>query len=529
MQTADRVRQILSNRGLTLYQVSQRSAELFGPSSPYYIPQRLYQELATGALSPNIHQLIAFSRVTNYRLCDWLAVFGFRLDDIPRLQLQIARGRTVLLDSSIYDEDQWIPWFVERLSESSLPGIAPLAQVLKLGPSRRASELLALNKRRFIYAKVGRENAFAYPDLMPGSIARIDVRREPDPLLTLGPSTGKSIFLVQNGLFLHCGHLRITGKNRIVLYSTHFPFAQVELTLGRNIRILGMADAEIRPVVPRPASEIAPGSTTAAKADVAVIAGRRADLQQLLRASRMRVGLSFREASAMSRRIARELTDGMYFAAPGTLSDYENLASPLRHVQKIISLCVLYCIDFWSFLRAGGLPFESLGNDPLSDELSGRIGLPGNAISDGVAGSGHLPGEGKGFPSTLIDQWEELPLFIRNALPAICRLKDISLSDIFWVDVNQHLAHPCLAGAAFVAVNRRLKTPLQSTAPTVWEQPLYLVLRRDGRYLCGTCVLQRGVLVIRPQSEQAHSPIELRNGIDAEVIGQVTAILRRLN
>ena len=60
MQTADRVRQILSTRGLSLYQVSQRSAELFGPSSPYYIPQRLYQELATGALSANIHQLIAF-------------------------------------------------------------------------------------------------------------------------------------------------------------------------------------------------------------------------------------------------------------------------------------------------------------------------------------------------------------------------------------------------------------------------------------------------------------------------------------
>ena len=65
--------------------------------------------------------------------------------------------------------------------------------------------------------------------------------------------------------------------------------------------------------------------------------------------------------------------------------------------------------------------------------------------------------------------------------------------------------------------------------PTVWEQPLYMVLKRDGTYLCGTCVLQHGVLSIRPQSEQAYSPIELRNGIDAEVIGQVTATLRRLS
>ncbi|MGB2656391.1 MAG: hypothetical protein WA857_03955 [Candidatus Acidiferrum sp.] len=231
----------------------------------------------------------------------------------------------------------------------------------------------------------------------------------------------------------------------------------------------------------------------------------------------------------MSRRIARELADEMYFAAPGTLSDYENLASPLSHVQKIISLCIFYCIDFWSFLRAGGLPLESLGNNPLSDELSGRIGLPKNEVSDEVAASGHLRGEGPGFLSALVDQWEELPLFIKDALPAICRLKDISLSDIFWVDVNQHPTHPCLAGAAFVAVNRRFKTPLQSTVPSVWEQPLYMVLRRDGSYLCGTCALQQGVLVIRQQSEQAHNPIKLRNGIDAEVIGQVTAILRRLN
>jgi hypothetical protein len=123
MQTADRVRQILSSRGLTLYQVSQRSAEIFGQSSPYYIPQGLYHELSIGALSPKIHQLAAFSRISNYRLCDWLAIFGFRLDDIPRLQLLTPWRRTVLLDSSVYDEEQWIPWFAGAVAS---PGPAPV-------------------------------------------------------------------------------------------------------------------------------------------------------------------------------------------------------------------------------------------------------------------------------------------------------------------------------------------------------------------------------------------------------------------
>src|ERR1019366_953366 len=153
MQTADRVRQILSSRGLTLYQVSQRSAEIFGQSSPYYIPQGLYHELSIGALSPKIHQLAAFSRISNYRLCDWLAIFGFRLDDIPRLQLLTPWRRTVLLDSSVYDEEQWIPWFAARTPKSPLHAIVPLGQGLKLDAPRRARELLALNKRRFLYAK----------------------------------------------------------------------------------------------------------------------------------------------------------------------------------------------------------------------------------------------------------------------------------------------------------------------------------------------------------------------------------------
>ena len=528
METADRVRQILSTKGLTLYRVSQRSAEIFGHSSPYFIPEHLYFDIAAVNLRPSIQQLLAFSRISNYRLCDWMAIFGFRLDDIPRLQLGVPWRRTVLLDSSVYDEDQWTPWSSERLPDSLIPAIAPLGQLLKLSAPRRAGELLALNKRRFLYAKIGREDVFAFPTLAPGSIARIDVRRKPELLSVPGPSLSKDIFLVENGLTLNCGHLRAIDKNRIVLYSTHFPFAQVELTLGRGVTILGLVDAEIRPFVFQPVSEIAAGTPTSSKAR-AISADLHGGLQQLLRRSRIRVGLSFREASALSRSIAGTLADQMYFTAAGTLSDYENLSSPPRHIQKIISLCVLYCIDFWTFLRAGGLPLDALGNDPLPDEMIGRGGLPRNRTCDDLAGTRRLGGESSGFLSTLIDQWEELPLFLKNALPMFTRLKDFSLSDIFWVGGNRDPVHPCLAGATFVTVNRRAKTPVQSTARTAWEQPLYILLTRDGSFLCGSCTLQENILIVHPHSDRPHSAMRLRNGIDAEVIGQVTAIFRRLS
>jgi len=529
MQTAERVRLILASKGLTLYQVSRRSAEIFGPSSLYFIPQRLYHELAMGAQSPNIHQLAALSRISNYRLTDWLAVFGFRLDDIPRLQLLIPWSRTVLLDSSVYDQEQWIPWFAESMPESSRPTIAPLGQFVKLGGSRRARELLVFSKKRFLYAKVGRDDVFAFPTLAPGSIARIDIRCASHLLSTLGPNNSKSMFLVENGLSLNCGHLRRVDKKTVMLYSPHFPFTHMELTLGGTVRILGVVDAEIRPLVAKPALEIASGTSPLQKAIVAMAANPRADLRQLIRISRMRVGISFREASTVSRWIARTLADQSYFAAAGTLSDYENVSSPLRHVQKIISLCILYCIDFWSFLRAAGVPVGFLGNDPISDRLLPRAMPFRDQHSSETTGAIQVGGKASGFLSTLIDKWEELPLFIRSALPAISGLQGLSLSDIFAIDGNETSIHPCFAGASLLSVNRRVKMPGQSTARTAWEQPLYVVLVRGGTYLCGFCELRRGALIIHPHSGKPHNSIQFRNGIDAEVIGQVTAILRRVS
>jgi hypothetical protein len=532
METADRVRQILSTRDLTLYQVSKRSAELFGRSSLYFIPQRLYHELAMGVFSPNLHQLAALSRISNYRLSDWLAVFGFRLDDIPKLQLLVPWQRTVLLDSSVYDLERCIPWFAERLSESPRPAIAPLGQFVKRGLPVRAKDLLALalGKKRFLYVKVGREDMFAFPTLVPGSIARIDIRCASNLLSALGPGRSKGMFLVENGLSLNCGHLRRSGKNRITLCSPHFPFTQAELTLDGSVRILGLVDAEIRPSVNSSAPEVLrrTSNSNLPRAIVAMTSDPRVDLRQLIRISRMRVGVSFREASAVSRWIARTLADPMYFAAVGTLSDYENVSSPLRHLQKIISLCILFCIDFWSFLRAAGIPVEFLGNDPVPDPLVPRVSSP-NQSSNEEAWASPSAKRPVGFLSSLVSQWEEVPIFIRSALPALTTLKDFSLSDIFCFGGNQDPIHPTLVGASLLAVNRRIKVPVNATAPSVWEQPLYIVLLRDGSYLCGSCELRRGVLVVHPHSERLHGSIELRNGIDAEVIGQVTTILRRLS
>jgi hypothetical protein len=524
MNRAERVRQILSTRGLTLYEVAQRSAKIFGRSSRHYISQHLYCNLAVPSFRPDIHQFLALSRITNYRVCDWLAVFGIHLEDIPRLHLVLPWPRTVVLDSSVYDQNAWIPWFAERLRSAPDSSIAPLARILRRGTPKRTNEMLGLNRASFLYAKVGGKENFAFPDLVPGSIVRIDTRRAADALSSTGATPSRHVFLVEHGLLLKLGHLRQTSKDRIALCSSQFPFAQIELTLNREVRIHGFVDAEIRPIVDKPACGV--DSSPPVRRRASLISDSPKSLKQLIRSSRIKTGLSFRQASAVSRWIADLLADPTYFAAIGTLSDYETISTPPRHIEKIISLCILYGIRFWDFLHASGLRVEPLAGDPIPDEFIPRLSARPFQRSHREHRGQESRDQEAGFLRTLINQWEELPLFLKDALDSISGLKNTSLSDVFWVGGDPRPIHPYLLHASLLTVNRRVKKPPGSPEKTFWQQPLYVAMRRNGSYLCGACTLEQGRLVVYPYTDSSllAGPARIE---DAEVVGQVTAVLRR--
>jgi len=522
MDRAEQVRQILASRDLTLYRVSQRSAEIFGRSSRFYVPHNLYHDVADPALIPHIHQMLALSHITNYRLYDWLAVFGFDLGHISQLQLMIPRRRTTVLDSSVHDIHAWIPWFADRPNKGPAPLIAPVGQLLASAAPRRATELLALGKRRFLYYKVGEADVYAFPRLTPGSVVRVDERRSGE-LLSEGKNNSEPrLFLVEHGFGYTCSQLLMLEKDRIILHSPARPCAQLELRLGTEARILGVVDAEIRPIRESHNGRMLHRSAAQPKPRPLDI---QTSLKDLLKSARLRVGLSFREASGMSRWIASTLSDQLYFAAPSTLSDYETLSAPPRHIQKIITLCVLYCIDFQGFLRSCGFPLDQDGHGPIPDELVPRLVPNWNHRLNAPNAQEDLPERG-GFLDSLMNQWEEVPLFLRQSFNELTGLKNFSPSDVFWVGGDEAPIHPLLINATFVVVNRRVKNPAQSK--TACEPPLCLLLKRDGSYLCGCCALQQGNLVVNAYTGGRLATQQFRKGIDAEVIGQVTTILRRL-
>jgi hypothetical protein len=244
----------------------------------------------------------------------------------------------------------------------------------------------------------------------------------------------------------------------------------------------------------------------------------------MLRAARLRAALSFREASAMSRRVAAELRDGQYFAAAGSLSDYEARDVAPRHVHKAITLSAIYGLQFSTFLKSIGLSLEDAGREPIPDRLLPR------KIATSSRGTVNETDDltENGFLGHLLRQSGQVPFFLRESLSDLSGLNNLSLHDFFWVGGESNPLHPLLVKGLLVILNRHRKKPIYFRSKPLGQQPVYVLLRRDGTYICGCCSLENGMLVIHPFSANYQPQEQLRNHDDAEVVGEIVAIARTL-
>lgn len=508
---------------MTLSQVSKESRKLFPGQPLYHIPHNLYFDLRDGRFTPNVYQLIALSCVSGYSLIHWLSVFGFHLDDIPRLQLRLSFPQTMLLDSDLYDRHALVQWF-EAKGEPP-PRITPLIQILTQNVTERVAALERTNRVSFIYAKVGTEDDFCFPELLPGSIVRADPRASELRLAAMGGKVSHDLFLVEHAQGLNCCRLQKVAPRRVALVSTKLTAPRMELQVGTELKILGTIDMEIRSLKK---SSVASGFRTLPPPKSRELLRPDApgtDLPHLLRKCRQRAGLSFRQASAMSAKLAQELGDQRYFTAIGSLSDYESAEAPPRHIHKVVTLCMLYSIGFWHFLRASGLAMDKLGQRAIPQALTESTHwAPSSRRKD------REPQETQGgsFLGILVDRFEEIPFFLRSALPELCGMSRLALRDVFWVGEMGQEFHAPLRGAAFLVVNQRMKTPFVSESEPEWKQPVYLLARRDGSYFCGRFALAGKTTVLHPLSARLSSPKPYESGAEEEIVGQVVTVLRRI-
>jgi hypothetical protein len=529
--TAEAVLNILRAKGFTLYRVAALARARYPHQAAYHIRRNFYSQLRSG-LSPTFHQLVVLSELTGYHLWDWLTIFGFSLGDIPRLQSVLSRPRTGLLDKDLVDPQSLLPFLHYRRPEATLPAIAPLSQLLGgFGPHSAAS-LMERTRRDFLYAKIGNEDALAFPELVSGSIVRADPRLVGSLLPRATGEISRHLFLVEHGRGLNCGRLRAAGPDRIALVTFDGHSASIEFKLGTEARILGVVDLELR-FRPATGERAAPAATdidippdlreTRKPNRIDMPTGRERP-SALLKKARLRAGLSLRSASKLCREVAKTLGDHRYFASYGTLSDYEASDKLPRHIHKLFTLSIVYSLAFQALLRAFGITLDDGGKIASSSETNVSPGQ--RATARPVRRRNKEQSDD--FFGSMQKQFGDLPLFLWTALPSLSGLSHISLRDVFWVGGQANLLHPALRGAVFVLVNRRSKRPRIFSRMPLWNHPIYLLQNRDGSYLAASCAIERGQLAVfaYPQRFAERQPV--RQHTDADVVGQIVGVARSL-
>jgi hypothetical protein len=510
------IRSILSSRGLSLAEISRQSRSRFSGNPLFWIPSNFYDALHHVSFSPSLYQLFALSVLTGYRLMDWLLVFGFSFDAAASFQASWSRYQTVELDSRVYDLDAAVSWYEETPGLPLGEELTPLNRWLSRKTTQRLGTLADSTTPKFRYLKIGTGDAYAYPDLLPESVVRVDPRIPAESLLKEPDS--KRILAIEHSRGITCSRFRPSGPGRIILCSKQVPYAPVEMKLGTEARILGVVDLEIRNLAYRGAPTV---SSSAAR-HWSPVALRRSEgrgrIGDYLRQARVRSRLSFHETSERTREIARVLKHPNYLCAASALSDMEARDLFPRHIHKLISLSAVYCLPVAELVALAGLPSETAAREKIPEEL---INLRGKR-------SGKLAATVSPFLQDVESRFEEIPFFLRGALPALLGLPNLSVRDLFWAGTRARLTHPYLKDAAFLAVNRKSKTPAPSLSSPVWAQPLYLLELRDGSQLCSACTLQNGTLLIRTCTTGVPQLMRLRNRIEVEVLGRVVALIRRV-
>jgi len=510
----DRVRSILTARGLSFRDIYQASRTSGHDSSVYRIPRNLHRALLEPRFRPSLYQVATLSKLSGYRPADWLAVFGFSFDEVARFQLLFPAARTVELDARIYDTNYTLPWFQELRRPDFAVQLQPLSRWLGLTAPRTLFRVRKGGNASYRFVKIGVEDTFAFPELLPGSIVRI--RQSPGTRdFSQTGKFGTRLFLVEHSQGLACTRLGRSSNGKLVLCSRHLPFAPVELEQGTEAVVRGKADLELRllgatkkPVVPSRLGRFWTPSPVDDRSEV--------DVGGFIRRARMRSGLAFREASQRTKQIARILRDARYYCAPGTLSDFETRKFLPRQIHKIISICAVYFASPAEMMKVAGVPFETAGHLPMPREFFPKIARE-NTLSKSSL-----------FFQAIEKHFGAAPFFLSRSLAALLRLPDFSPRDVFWAGGLHAPKRSVLEGALFLAVDRRQKVPRPSLSSPASQQPLYVLFERDGTYLCGFCTLQNGLLILCRRTSGRGRLVQLRNREEAEVVGRVVAILRKL-
>jgi hypothetical protein len=321
---------------LTVSRTSSLTGIRYGTNTRYYVPPTFLYKTRIG-ITPHVCQLVALSEVTRYPFVEWMNLYGFDLRLILSLQLEVHTERTAMVTPA------------DTFSGHDFSAVQ--------------GDLEIVRSSRYFFAKIGTRDNVVGPKILSGSVVRAD--RCYSPQMRTSERPDELLWLVEHPEGLSCCHVKRIENDQIILLPNRPPLSPWPLRLGSEARVLGLIDLELRP---REALQLSFMYRSIKSDALATIppGARTMSLSTLLRVSRARNGLTLRAAHQKTVRVSHLLQNADYRIPLGLLSDYEATNHLPRHIPKIISLCVVYGIDFWELMRSGGSDIDDADKAPLS-------------------------------------------------------------------------------------------------------------------------------------------------------------------
>src|SRR5206468_2673209 len=131
-------------------------------------------------------------------------------------------------------------------------------------------------------------------------------------------------------------------------------------------------------------------------------------------------------------------------------------------------------------------PEQILQAAGISAGRLGQLPIPLRVLRDQTAESPTQEARTSRFMGEMERLFRQIPYFLHRSIAGLFGLPKLSVRDVFWCGENYRFVHPSLSGAVLLAVDRRKKILRSNLSCPVWAQPLYIFLRRDGSFLCGS-------------------------------------------
>jgi transcriptional regulator with XRE-family HTH domain len=240
---------------------------------------------------------------------------------------------------------------------------------------------------------------------------------------------------------------------------------------------------------------------------------------------RCRLGITTREVADFSQKIADAEGSPEFHISNAWLTQVENSDS-VPSIFKLYSLSSIYRIKFTDLLRLYGVDLQHLSRNqldaPLPDTHLTNIEIydQERTVSFPIRFDRSFDIDNTSLLSRLVEVWGEVPialiqhLDIRHGLYGYIGLQDLTL-------------YPLLRPGSFVQIDPRVRKIRPMQWRTEFDRPIYFVELRDG-YACSWCEVQDGHLLLLPHPLSPRPVRRFAHGVDAEIVGQVTAVAMTL-